>query len=99
MGHMTKQGARPCPKPVCFGIWASFDPFEAEWHALIGQRFLPWIEECISLLLRCVCSHITPGYKYSPIFVEMVSNKPLDAHILCAYTGIDGLRLVIRSCQ
>ena len=27
--------ARPCPKPVCFGAWASFDPFEPESRALI----------------------------------------------------------------
>ena len=27
---MSKQGSRPCPKPVCFCIWASFDPFEAD---------------------------------------------------------------------
>ena len=26
--HISKQGARPCPKPVCSGIWAFFDPIQ-----------------------------------------------------------------------
>ena len=54
-----------------------FDPCEAECHALIGRRLLPWIEECVSLLLKCVFSFNPPAYKYSPTLVEIVSNKPL----------------------
>ena len=53
------------------------NPCEAEWCALIGQRLLPWIEECVSLLLKCVFSFNPPAYKYSPTLVEIVSNKPL----------------------
>ena len=54
-----------------------FDQCEAEWHALIGRHLLPWIEECVSLLLKCVFSFNPPAYKYSTTLVEMVSNKPL----------------------
>ena len=54
-----------------------FDPCEVEWRALIGRRLLPWIEECDSMLLKCVFSLISLAYKYLPTLVEMVSNKPL----------------------
>ena len=54
-----------------------FDPCEAEWHALIGRRLLPWIEECVSMLLKCVFTLISPTYKYLPTLMEMVSNQPL----------------------
>ena len=53
------------------------NPCEAEWRALIGGRLFPWIEECVSLLLKCVFSFNPPAYKYSPTLVEIVSNKPL----------------------
>jgi hypothetical protein len=54
-----------------------FDPCEVEWRALIGRRLLPWIEECVSLLLKCVFCLISPAYIYLPTLVEIVSNKPL----------------------
>ena len=54
-----------------------FDPCEAECHALIGRRLLPWIEECVSMLLKCVFTLISPAYKYLPTLMEMVSNQPL----------------------
>ena len=69
---------RPAPNRPIFGwvtgSWAllpksvvsesgPFDPCEAEWHALIGRRLLPWIEECVSLLLKCVFCLISPTYK------------------------------------
>ena len=53
------------------------NPCEAEYRALIGRRLLPWIEECVSMLLKCVFTLISPAYKYLPTLVEMVSNKPL----------------------
>ena len=54
-----------------------FDPCEAEYRALIGRRLLPWIEECVSMLLKYVFTLISPAYKYLPTLVEMVSSKPL----------------------
>ena len=53
------------------------NPFQAEYRALIGRRLLPWIEECVSMLLMCVFTLVSPAYKYLPTLVEMVSNKPL----------------------
>ena len=53
------------------------NPCEAEWHTLIGRHLLPWIEECVSLLLKCVFCLISPTYKYLSTLMEMVSNKPL----------------------
>ena len=54
-----------------------FDTCEAERRTLIGRRLLPWIEECVSMLLKCVFTLISPAYKYLPALVEIVSNKPL----------------------
>ena len=64
------------PKSVVSEI-GPFDPCEAECPALIGRRLLPWIEECVSMLLKCVFTLISHAYKYLPTLVERVSNKPL----------------------
>ena len=53
------------------------NPCETEYRTLIGRRLLPWIEECVSMLLKCVFTLISPAYKYLPALVEIVSNKPL----------------------
>ena len=89
-----------CPKSVAC-VCGPFDPCEAEWHALIGRRLLPWIEECVFLLLRCVFCLVRPTYKYLPTLVKIVSNKPLPLgwYFLCIYTGFDDLKLVFRSRQ
>ena len=65
-----------CPKLVCLGARASFDPLKPGQRTLIDY-LLPWIEECVSLLLKCVFCLISPTYKYVPTLVEMVGIKPL----------------------
>ena len=42
-----------CPKLVCFGAQASFDPLKPGQRTLIDY-LLPWIEECVFIALE-VC--------------------------------------------
>ena len=39
-----------CPMLVCLGIWACFDPFQPDSHALVGCAF------CLSLWSVFFCS-------------------------------------------
>ena len=73
----SKHGVMACPKQFCFGLWACFDPTEPESCSLIGLLLLPWIVECVSLLLRCVFFLILLAYKYLPTLGKMVNNKSL----------------------
>jgi hypothetical protein len=79
------------PKAVaCPG--GHFDPCEAERCILIGRRLLPWIEGCVSLLLRCIFSlidlHINI-YQHLWNLLVITPTTSVDACLSGVYAGVD----------
>jgi len=91
-----------CPKQVCLGAWACFDPIEPDSCSLIGCAF------CLDLWSVFPCSwsvfsplfHLhTNIYQHSWKWLVINPYHYVDVYILCIYAGVDGLNLVLKSRQ
>ena len=83
------------PTLVCLGIWACFDLFQPESHALIGCAFCLELRSVFSAFFHLHTNNYQHSWKWSVINPYHYVN----VYILCIYVVVDGLDLVLKSRQ
>ena len=91
-----------CPKLVCLGAWACFDPIEPDSCSLIGGAFyldLWSVFPCSWSVFSPLIHQHTNIYQHSWKWSVINPYHYVDVCISCVYAGVDGLNLVLKSRQ